>query len=112
MFQLEDDSYGYSLIPNFLFLPTQVNKRMRQIHGEVGALLRVIIENRQRSIQVGNDEKDDILSLLLKSNQQTSNDRLTIDDVIEECKLFYFVGQETTATLLTWSMTLLSMHQN
>ncbi|KAH7565914.1 hypothetical protein JRO89_XS08G0037900 [Xanthoceras sorbifolium] len=105
-------SYLNMIFPILRFLPTQVNKRMRQIHGEVGALLRVIIENRQRSIQAGNDEKDDLLSLLLKSNQQTSDDRLTIDDVIEECKLFYFAGQETTATLLTWSMILLSMHQN
>ncbi|KAK0589514.1 hypothetical protein LWI29_015312 [Acer saccharum] len=100
------------------FMPTKVNKRMRQIYGEVRGLLQGITEKREKSIQMENDEKDDLLSLLSKSNmkelqkKQDSNAGMTIEDVIEECKLFYFAGQETTANLLTWSMITLSMHQN
>ncbi|KAL5793721.1 hypothetical protein ACOSP7_002315 [Xanthoceras sorbifolium] len=105
-------------LPFLRFMPTKVNKRMRQIYGEVGALLRGITEKREESIQMGNDEKDDLLNLLLKSNKkeleenQNSNAGMTTEDVIEECKLFYFAGQETTANLLTWSMIAMSMHQN
>ncbi|KAL5856696.1 hypothetical protein ACOSQ3_004154 [Xanthoceras sorbifolium] len=95
-------------LPYLRFMPTKVNKRMRQIYGEVGALLRGITEKREESIQMGSDEKDDLLNLF----NQNSNAGMTTEDVIEECKLFYFADQETTANLLTWSMTAMSMHQN
>ncbi|WRX13762.1 Cytochrome P450 - like 10 [Theobroma cacao] len=101
--------------PWLRFLPTKVNKRMRHIHKEVGSLLTGIIEKREKVIGSG-DHKDDLLGLLLKSNldelqeKKHSNSRMTTEDVIEECKLFYFAGQETTANLLTWTMIVLSMH--
>lgn len=52
---------------------------------------------------------NDLLGLLLQCKEQEQNS-MTIEDVIEECKLFYFAGQETTANWLTWTMIVLSMH--
>lgn len=54
---------------------------------------------------------DDLLSLLIQCQKQSDNE-MTIDDIMEECKLFYFAGQETTATWLTWTMIVLCMHPN
>ncbi|KAJ0024058.1 hypothetical protein Pint_07185 [Pistacia integerrima] len=107
----------YEKFPLFRFLPTEVNKRMRQIYSEVRTLLRGIIEKRQRAIEMGKDwDKKDLLGLILMSNlnelqeSQNSNGGMTTGDVFEECRLFYFAGQETTANLLTWTMVVLSMH--
>ncbi len=33
-----------------------------------------------------------------------------MDDVVDECKTFYFAGQETTMSLLTWAVYLLAVH--
>lgn len=90
---------------------------MRQIYKEVRTLLRGIIEKREKAIQMGNiSDKEDLLDLLLRSNLNELQGNLnsvagmTTEDVFEECRLFYFAGQETTANLLTWTMILLSMH--
>ncbi|XP_057954988.1 cytochrome P450 CYP72A616-like [Malania oleifera] len=99
------------------FMPTKTQKRMKCINKEVKALLRGMIEKRKKAIQLGIEDKDDLLSLLLKSNNnylresKKPNSGMTTEDVIEECKLFYFAGHETTANLLSWTMILLSMHK-
>ncbi|XP_031255334.1 cytochrome P450 CYP72A219-like isoform X2 [Pistacia vera] len=112
-------SLAYDKFPLFRFLPTKVNRRMRQIYREVRTILRGIIEKREKAILMGNtSDKEDLLDLLLKSNlnelqeNQNSNAGMTTEDVFEECRLFYFAGQETTANLLTWTMIVLSMHIN
>ena len=60
---------------------------------------------------------DDLLGLLLESNMEHSRGNgegsgggMSMEDVIGECKLFYFAGMETTSGLLTWTMVVLSMH--
>ncbi|KAK6777167.1 hypothetical protein RDI58_023884 [Solanum bulbocastanum] len=99
-------------ISGWRFVPTKKNKRMMQIFYEVKALILGIINKRMRMIEAG-ESHDDLLSILLTSNlkeiQQHGNKKfgMSIDEVIDECKLFYFAGQETTSTLLVWTMILL-----
>ncbi|KAA8524992.1 hypothetical protein F0562_011370 [Nyssa sinensis] len=104
-------------IPGFRFLPTKRNKRMKEIDKQVQASLRTIINNKEKAMEAGKAGNDDLLSILLEANFKEiqhgkKNDGLSIEDVIEECKLFYIAGQETSATLLVWTMILLSKHPN
>ncbi|KAL4569940.1 hypothetical protein LXL04_025588 [Taraxacum kok-saghyz] len=105
-------------IPGSRFLPTQSNKRIKAIAHEVRGLVRGIIDKRLTEMKSDKCSNDDLLGILLESNfkeiKQQGNNKfgLSIDDVIEECKLFYFAGQETTATLLVWTMVLLAQHRN
>ncbi|CAL4975181.1 unnamed protein product [Urochloa decumbens] len=107
-------SFKTIFIPGYWFLPTKNNRRVREINREMNNILRGIIGKREVAMKNGETNSDDLLGLLLESNMRQSNGNakqgLTTEDVIEECKLFYFAGMETTSALLTWTLVVLSMH--
>lgn len=92
---------------------------MKEIAKEVKVIVRSIIDKRLREIKGGETNQGDLLGILLDSNskeiEQHEHNKsfgMTIDEVIEECKLFYFAGQETTSNTLVWAMILLGQHQD
>uniref|UniRef100_A0ACD5ZIG3 Uncharacterized protein n=1 Tax=Avena sativa TaxID=4498 RepID=A0ACD5ZIG3_AVESA len=104
------------LVPGYLYLPTKNNRRMHQIKKEIESILRGIIGKRVQEMEDGISTKQDILGLMLESNMRNVDEKgqlipvMTIEEIIEHCKLFYFAGSDTTSILLTWTMVLLSMH--
>ncbi|GMN63292.1 hypothetical protein TIFTF001_032367 [Ficus carica] len=102
----------YSLyIPGLRFVPTRKNRRRYKLDSEIKATIRDIIRQKKKEIENRSElSGTDLLGLLLDDCKQQSDNCITIEEVIEECKLFYFAGKDTTANLLTWTMVLLSMH--
>lgn len=97
------------MIPGYMYLPTANNRKMRRNNREVESILREIIGKRIQAMEQGEGTKDDLVGLLLETNMRDDMG-MTIEDMIEECKVFYFVGMETTLVLLMWTMVVLSMH--
>ncbi|XP_042477325.1 cytochrome P450 72A397-like [Macadamia integrifolia] len=95
-------------VPGYRYVPTKDNRRMKETNAEVTSLLTKIINGKVKVLKKGESHKD-LLSLLLESFYQDQG-KITIEDIIGHCKVFYFAGQETVAVLLTWAMVVLSLH--
>lgn len=72
-----------------------------------------LVKKRQDEVKTGRADSfgSDFLGSLLKCHHDTDpKNQISAIDIIDECKTFYFAGQETTFSLLSWSTFLLAMH--
>ncbi|MCO5599534.1 hypothetical protein L7F22_053640 [Adiantum nelumboides] len=104
-------------IPGSRFLPTTFNKHRWRLSKQIDSILTGIIQKRLGITESGSKTalKDDLLGLMLAASKEESKGshekmKLTLQDIIAECKTFFFAGHETTSSLLTWAVFLLSIY--
>lgn len=104
----------YVGVPFGKFFNFKKTLEAKKIGEEVDKLLLSIIESRMNS----NDKKQheqDLLGHLLKENNEIDgqmNKALTKEELVDECKTFFFGGYETTSLSITWTLLLLALHQD
>ncbi|CAJ1977044.1 unnamed protein product [Sphenostylis stenocarpa] len=84
----------------------------KKLGKEIDELLLSIIEARKNSPT--KKCQQDLLGLLLQNNEVDGRlgKTLTSQEVVDECKTFFFGGHETTALAITWTLLLLAIHQD
>ncbi|KAK6115826.1 hypothetical protein DH2020_008095 [Rehmannia glutinosa] len=116
IFELQDQQVSLVLqalrsvyVPGFRFLPTKKNRMRWKLDWETRQSIRALIERNGRN----RENPKSLLTLLMSpyKNEDGVEDRLDVEEIIDECKTFYFAGKETTANLLTWTLLLLASHQ-
>jgi len=106
-------------IPGFRFLPTRKNRQRWKLEKEIRKCMSQVIEARERTadIEESGSYGTDLLGLMMSAKNKRvggklQDVRMTTEEIIDECKTFYFAGHETTSILLTWTIILLGMHQD
>lgn len=101
-------------LPGSRFLPTSWNREIRRLKREMEKSLREIIQERRELVKLGKRESygNDLLGLMLaESDGNPQQEKWSTQEVMDECKTFFFAGHETTAGLLTWAMLLLAANK-
>ncbi|OMO73133.1 Cytochrome P450 [Corchorus capsularis] len=107
---LAAEAFQKVFIPGYRFFPTKRNISCWKLDREIKKSLMKLIDcrkNNSGNIVQENGPKD-LLGLMMQASISSPN--ITIHDIIEECKSFFFAGKQTTSNLLTWTTILLAMH--
>jgi cytochrome P450 len=88
-----------------LFIPTPGNQRLKHAQKLVKDFIFEVIEERRRT-----GHKEDLLSLLMTAKDEETGEVMSDEQLHDEILITFFAGHETTASLLTWTWYLLSLH--
>ncbi|KAL9668271.1 hypothetical protein QQ045_002650 [Rhodiola kirilowii] len=96
-------------IPGFRFLPTKKNLERWRLERKVNESIRKLMEMNGKK----EENSRNLLSLMMSThkNQDGKEERLTAEEVIDECKTFYVAGKETSGNFMSWALLCLAMHQ-
>ncbi|OIW19737.1 hypothetical protein TanjilG_18547 [Lupinus angustifolius] len=111
---LAADAFQKVFIPGYRFFPTRRNIKSWKLEREIKKSLVKLIEKRKENsseneMRVEKGAKD-LLGLMINASKANSSSNVTVGDIVEECKSFFFAGKQTTSNLLTWTTILLAMH--
>ncbi|KAF3777048.1 Cytochrome P450 734A1 [Nymphaea thermarum] len=120
------ESFNKVMLPGYRFLPTKLNALSRRLNRDVKKSLAELIQKKYAAIkQPGRkdpelSQEDDLLGRMIAASERSASPesgnggaagaRFTADDIVEECKAFFFAGKQTTSNMLTWTTVLLAMH--
>lgn len=89
-----------------LLLPTPHNLRVRMARRRIQGTIDRIIRERRAS----GADRGDLLSLLLKAQDEDDGGAMTDTQVRDEMVTLFLAGHETTANVLAWTWYLLAKH--
>lgn len=97
------------------FLKTRDDTESEELEQGIRDSIIKMINKREEGLLMGEHDSygNDFLGLLLNAHHDNDKaKKISVDDLIDECKTFYVAGHETTACSLTWTVLLLAIHSD
>ncbi len=81
-------------------------KKYKQLSLESDAIIKEFVDERQRS----KEQHNDLLDMLLETRYEDTGEGMSTQQLIDEIKIIFIAGHETTANALTFTLHLLANH--
>nr|AZB52813.1 secologanin synthase 3 [Centranthera grandiflora] len=109
-------------LPGQKYFPTKKNREAHKINRFVQESIKSMINERLEKRRAGElnmgDKNRDLLDIFMEelyNDEKIKTERVRrkmIDDVVAQCKIFFFAGFGTTSNTICWTMIILSIHKN
>ncbi|KAL3812533.1 hypothetical protein ACJIZ3_013801 [Penstemon smallii] len=105
-------------IPGEQYLPTKKYRRAneieKEVHGTFSSMINERVDKRNRGETNGEKDLFDLfLDELHEQNPKNNQEReMIVHEIIQQCKLFFIAGYETTSNLVAWTIIMLAAHQD
>ncbi|KAL9254196.1 Cytochrome P450 734A1-like protein [Drosera capensis] len=117
------ESFQKVSFPGSRLLPTKRNRESWKLDKDIETLLTQLIGQRKHDLEnqgvIASEEygvatpPKDLLECLIRAiltRKGGEGDEIKVEDIVEECKSFFFAGKHTTSNLLIWTTILLAIH--
>ncbi|MBA0871773.1 hypothetical protein Goshw_029882 [Gossypium schwendimanii] len=97
------------------FWKTDDDIESEKLAREIQDLVIEIVKKRENKVSSAGAESfgSDFLGLLVKAfNNSDEKNKISMEDLVDECKTFYFAGQETVNASLAWAVLVLAIHRD
>ena len=90
--------------------PTPGNRRFRRAGIQVDSFIYGLINQRRQNLITGVDSGDDLLGMLLSAEDEETGERMSDQQLRDECVTLFAAGHETTAVSMAWTLHLLAQN--
>lgn len=97
------------------FFKTKDEVKSEMLEKEMRDCVIELIKKREEKVMNGEEDSfgSDFFGVLIRAHHDADEkQRISVDDMVDECKTFYVAGQETTNILLGWTVLLLAVHSD
>lgn len=100
----------FSPLPLPTWWPTPRHRAAQHAREALNTLVWRHLHARQRCVEQGQPQRDDLLGMLMRARDESTGEGLTDREIRDQCMAIFMAGHVTTASALTWWLWTMATH--